>query len=139
MSKNYLDLNGLTTYDGLLKTWVGGPIRELTYAQYQALSQAEKMNGTNYYITDVISGDIVGLGTAATKDVPTSGDASTTQVVMGNDSRLTDSRNAADVYAWAKAATKPTYTASEVGAASGAGIGLSVVEGNLVITYDDGQ
>jgi len=35
---------------------------------------------------------------------------------MGNDSRLTDARNAADVSAWAKAATKPTYTASEVGA-----------------------
>lgn len=33
-------------------------------------------------------GDITGLGTAAFKDVPTSGDASTTQVVMGNDSRL---------------------------------------------------
>lgn len=32
------------------------------------------------------------LGTAAAKDVPTSGNASTTQVVMGNDSRLTDSR-----------------------------------------------
>lgn len=55
------------------------------------------------------------LGTAATKDVPVSGNASTTQVVMGNDTRLTDARNAADVSAWAKAATKPTYTASEVG------------------------
>ena len=55
------------------------------------------------------------LGTAAAKDVPASGNASTTQVVMGNDTRLTDARNAADVSAWAKAATKPTYTASEVG------------------------
>lgn len=56
------------------------------------------------------------LGTAAEKDVPSSGDASTTQVVMGSDTRLSDSRNAADVYAWAKASTKPSYTASEVGA-----------------------
>ena len=55
------------------------------------------------------------LGTASAKDVPTSGNASTTQVVMGNDSRLSDSRNAADVYTWAKASTKPSYTASEVG------------------------
>lgn len=55
------------------------------------------------------------LGTAAAKDVPVSGNASTTQVVMGNDTRLTDARNAADVSDWAKAATKPTYTASEVG------------------------
>lgn len=56
------------------------------------------------------------LGTAAYKDIPSSGNASSSQVVMGNDSRLSDSRNAKDVAAWAKAATKPTYTASEVGA-----------------------
>ena len=55
------------------------------------------------------------LGSAAALDVATSGDASTTEVVKGDDSRLTDARNAADVYDWAKAATKPTYTASEVG------------------------
>lgn len=58
----------------------------------------------------------VSKGTASNYDVPTSGDASTTQVVKGDDTRLTDSRNAADVSAWAKASTKPTYTASEVGA-----------------------
>lgn len=34
----------------------------------------------------------------------------------GNDSRLSNSRPASDVYAWAKASTKPSYTASEVGA-----------------------
>lgn len=31
---------------------------------------------------------IAALGTAASRDVPTSGDASATQVVLGNDSRL---------------------------------------------------
>ena len=56
------------------------------------------------------------VGTAAFKDVPVSGDAASTEVVLGNDSRLTDARNAADVSAWAKAANKPAYTASEVGA-----------------------
>ena len=56
------------------------------------------------------------LGTAAAKDIPASGDASSTQVVMGDDSRLTDARNAADVYSWAKASSKPSYTATEVGA-----------------------
>ena len=55
------------------------------------------------------------LGTAAALDVPSSGNASTSQVVKGNDTRLTDARNAADVSAWAKATTKPSYTASEVG------------------------
>lgn len=61
--------------------------------------------------------DFPTLGTAATKDVASSGNASSTQVVMGNDTRLTDARNAADVYDWAKQENKPAYTASEVGAA----------------------
>lgn len=40
--------------------------------------------------------DIVGkptFGTAASRDVPASGDAATNQVVLGSDTRLTDSRN----------------------------------------------
>ncbi len=40
----------------------------------------------------------------------------TNNVCRGNDSRLSDSRNASDVYAWAKATVKPTYTADEVNA-----------------------
>lgn len=36
----------------------------------------------------------------------------------GNDSRLSNARPASDVYSWAKASTKPTYTYSEVGAAA---------------------
>ena len=74
------------------------------------------------------------LGTAAYKDVPTSGDASTTQVVMGSDSRLSDARPASDVSAWAKTATKPTYTASEVGAAAS-----SHTHGNISNDGTDGQ
>lgn len=54
------------------------------------------------------------LGTAAEKNVPASGDASSSEVVMGDDSRLTNARNAADVSAWAKAANKPTYNGSEI-------------------------
>lgn len=34
---------------------------------------------------------------------------------QGNDARLSDSRPASDVYTWAKASTKPTYTNTEVG------------------------
>lgn len=56
------------------------------------------------------------LGTASSKNVASSGDATSTQVVMGNDSRLTNARPASDVSSWAKAASKPSYTASEVGA-----------------------
>lgn len=60
--------------------------------------------------------DFPTLGTASSKDVASSGNASTSQVVMGNDTRLSDARKASDVSAWAKASTKPSYTASEVGA-----------------------
>ena len=56
------------------------------------------------------------LGTASALDVASSGDASTSQVVKGDDTRLTDARPASDVSSWAKASTKPDYTASEVGA-----------------------
>jgi len=37
---------------------------------------------------------------------------------QGNDARLSDSRAASDVYAWAKAASKPSYTKAEVGLGS---------------------
>ena len=59
--------------------------------------------------------DFPTLGTAAALDVAASGDAENNEVVKGNDSRLTDARNAADVYSWAKAENKPSYTASEIG------------------------
>lgn len=61
--------------------------------------------------------DFPTLGTASSKDVASTGNASSGQVVMGNDTRLSDARKASDVYSWAKAKTKPSYTASEVGAA----------------------
>lgn len=44
--------------------------------------------------------------------IPTGTTAST--VCVGNDSRLSDARPASDVYSWAKAATKPSYTFSEI-------------------------
>ena len=37
------------------------------------------------------------------------------QACAGNDSRLSNARPASDVYSWAKAASKPSYTKSEVG------------------------
>lgn len=59
--------------------------------------------------------DLPTLGTAAAKNVPSSGNAGNGEVVLGNDSRLSDARNASDVYAWAKEPTKPSYIKSEVG------------------------
>ena len=40
---------------------------------------------------------------------------------LTNDSRLSDSRIASDVYSWAKASSKPSYTYSEVGALASGG------------------
>lgn len=39
-------------------------------------------------------------------------------VIIEGDSRLTNARPASDVYSWAKASSKPSYTAAEVGAAA---------------------
>lgn len=87
----------------------------------QAAIPAEQIQ-SDYTQTDTTAKDYIKnkptLGTAAALNAPASGNASTTEVVKGDDTRLTDSRNAADVYSWAKAANKPTYTASEVGALS---------------------
>lgn len=69
--------------------------------------------------------DNLGLGTAAVLDVPSSGDASSTEVVLGSDSRLTDARQASDVYSWAKAENKPSYTPAEVGAVDVAMVGVA--------------
>ena len=72
-----------------------------------------------------------GLGTAAFKNIPATGNASSSQVVYGTDTRLTDSRTASDVYAWAKTPAKPTYTYSEVGAdVAGAAAAITSISGN---------
>lgn len=88
--------------------------------------------------------DTADLGTAASKNVPSSGDAASTEVVLGNDSRLSDAREASDVYSWAKASTKPTYTASEVGSYTTTEVDnlISTLESGLdwkeaVATYSD--
>lgn len=39
-------------YSGMIAEKGGSDDRELTQAEYDALSEAEKMNGTTYYITD---------------------------------------------------------------------------------------
>lgn len=94
-----------------------------------------KKGSTVYDIKDATArAAIEALGTASALDVAVSGDASSSQVVKGDDSRLTDARNAADVYDWAKAATKPSYTATEVGAvattAVGANSGVASLDSN---------
>ena len=55
------------------------------------------------------------LGTAASKDVASSGDATDSQIVKGDDTRLSNARPASDVSSWAKLDHKPTYTKEEIG------------------------
>jgi len=65
-------------------------IAEDVAAIYQAINgkAASSHTHTKSDITDFPT-----LGTAAAKNVPSSGNASSSQVVMGNDSRLSDKRN----------------------------------------------
>ena len=118
----YLDDNGL------LYLW--GKIKNLASSYEQIQSD---WGQTSVSAKDYIKNKPT-LGTAAAKNIAASGNASSTEVVMGDDTRLTDSRNAADVYNWAKASTKPTYTASEVGAIAttdkGSANGVATLDSN---------
>ena len=62
----------------------------------EAINVSGLKSALQKFKTDKVDGkaDKSSLGTASAKDVPTSGNASSTQVVMGNDSRLTNSRAA---------------------------------------------
>jgi hypothetical protein len=60
----------------------------------------------------------LGLGTSSTKDVAATGDASATQVVLGNDTRLTDNRVASQVSLTNNASTDTTTYPMLVGSAT---------------------
>lgn len=97
-----------------VSAWAGTPIPYVTNSHFNIYSAARAAEHS-------------ALGTAAQKNIPATGNASATEVVYGTDTRLTDSRNAADVSAWAKAATKPSYTYTEVGAdAAGAAAAITL-------------
>ncbi|MBP5594150.1 MAG: hypothetical protein J6Y02_02120 [Pseudobutyrivibrio sp.] len=68
------------------------------------------------------------LGTAAAKDVPTSGDASSAQVVMGNDSRLSDARTP----------TAHNHSAADINTASTFGAKV-MANSTAAATLSDGQ
>lgn len=74
--------------------------------------------GSDLTATDIpsLSADKITSGTFAIARIPTGDSTSTSSdlVVKCNDSRLSNSRPASDVYAWAKASTKPSYNFSEI-------------------------
>ena len=89
----------------------------LTRAQYDEAKSKQQINSTELYMitdeTETGSGSFLPLtGGNLTGNLT----VNNTAVVLDDDARLSDSRNAKDVYDWAKASVKPTYTASEVGA-----------------------
>lgn len=97
----------------------GGPSDAYTKAETNELlnQKVDKVSGKGLSTEDYTTEDktkVDNLGTAAERDVPASGNAGNTEVVMGNDTRLTDSRPASDVSEWAKALTKPSYSYSEI-------------------------
>ena len=87
-----LNVNG----KGAKDIWINGAVSSASNYTLPAGSYITYYDGSKYlFRTDgklVTSDLIAGLGTAAAKDVPSSGNASSTQVVMGNDTRLSDSR-----------------------------------------------
>ena len=137
---NYRDGNVNITKENIGLGNVGN-FKAVSTVANQGLSETEKANArANIGAGDSgFSGDYNDLtnkpilGTASSKDVASSGDASTTQVVKGDDSRLTNARPASDVYEWAKASTKPTYTKSEVGL----GNVPNVTTNDQTVTYTD--
>jgi hypothetical protein len=96
----------------------GGPVawgsvtgKPTTFAPIIGVGAADAVAGNDAKLTDART---------PTTHAHAPGDVTGTAVVTG-DVRLSDSRPASDVSTWAKAGTKPTYTAAEVGAdASGA-------------------
>ena len=56
-----------------------------------------------------------------------------TDACAGNDSRLSNSRPASDVYSWAKASSKPSYSIGEIS-------GIQVLNGTMTtVQYNDGD
>ena len=101
---------------------VTGGSNPTTLAGYGITDAAAANHTHSNYLTGITKSMVTtALGyTPPTSDTNTWRPIGTTAdtACAGNDSRLSNARPASDVYAWAKASTKPTYTYSEVGAAA---------------------
>lgn len=121
------------TNDGAIATALSGkyekpstgiPKTDLASAVQTSLGKAD---------TAVQPGD---LGTAAAKNVPTSGNASDTQVVMGNDTRLTDFFSISKTTTTGGVVDNTTYAAISAAIAAGRMVYL-VLNGNPLYRYVD--
>lgn len=133
------ELNGTAQWIDFSKdAYTKAEVNALLTAKQDVIADLSDIRtGAGKGATAVQPGDI---GTAAKKDVPVSGNASTSQVVMGNDSRLSDSRTptahnqAANTINAMTGYSKPSSTS-----AIGTGDTLNAAIGKLEKKADDNQ
>lgn len=101
----YLTKIGLTKYTTKLKEYIS----KAKVASAASADNATKVN--NHTVNIDVPANAKFTDTDTWRPLGTTADTA----CAGNDSRLTNARPASDVYAWAKASTKPTYSKSEVG------------------------
>ena len=99
----------------VLKSWLGLGSLAYSSATIPTIPSSLPANGGN---SSTVNGHTVNSDVPANAKFtdtwrPLGNTADT--ACAGNDSRLSNARPASDVYAWAKATTKPSYTKSEVG------------------------
>jgi hypothetical protein len=94
-------------------------------AAYTFVSAGGDLNAD--FNADILTANsYVKVGGTSSQFLKANGDVDSNTYVITTDSRLSDARPASDVYAWAKAATKPSYTYSEVGADASGAAGTAV-------------
>jgi hypothetical protein len=127
-SANYVQIYGKDS-NGQTITFVNLPAASTTKAGVLSAADKQKLNSVEEGAQPNVQADwsesdntspayILNkptIGTAAALNVPTLGNASSSEVVKGNDTRLTDARPASDVYPWAKAENPPVVTKADVG------------------------
>ena len=86
-------LNGITIKGDKDNEYYGIPTKLSEMDNDDNYVQDEDYQHTDNNYDDTAKNAVDALGTASTYDVPESGNASTSQVVKGDDTRLTDSRN----------------------------------------------
>lgn len=114
--------------------WFGLTTKTSTGIEFHGIKLVTDSSGTDW---DEAYDANYTFGTASTKDVPASGNASTTQVVMGNDSRLSDSRTPTAHNQAASTVTAGTLAGRVQANASAAGtLGDAQVRDIIVSTTD---
>jgi hypothetical protein len=113
VNSSYTDTNTITTVGVNAEAGVSGDVNLVpgTNVSISRSGQNITIASTDTNTTYSASTGLTLTGTAFSVNYGTT----STTACAGDDSRLSNDRNAADVYTWAKASTKPSYTKSDVG------------------------